>query len=189
VLGSRGSVVPIFQQQIANGGPITITNFEMRRFFMSIPEAALLVLKASVLSDFGPLFVLNMGEPVRVLDLARDLIRLNGLEPDQDIEIVETGIRAGEKLCEELFWSYEQHTLVELSAIFSVNLADQSGQRFVRESAAQIEALLTTALTAPEPTLRDALAAIVNMPYPSANKTSEHSEQSAPHVPLLPHTA
>jgi FlaA1/EpsC-like NDP-sugar epimerase len=189
VLGSRGSVVPIFQQQIANGGPVTITSFEMRRFFMSIPEAASLVLKASVLSDAGPLFVLNMGEPIRVLDLARDLIRLSGLEPDQDIEIVETGIRAGEKLCEELFWSYEQRTLVESSAIFSVSLADQDGQDFVRESAAQIEALLATMLTAPEATLRDALVAIVNMPYPSAGKTSEHSGQPAPHTPLLPHTA
>jgi FlaA1/EpsC-like NDP-sugar epimerase len=189
VLGSRGSVVPIFQQQIANGGPVTITSFEMRRFFMSIPEAASLVLKASVLSDNGPLFVLNMGEPIRVLDLARDLIRLSGLEPDQDVEIVETGIRAGEKLCEELFWSYEQRTLVESSAIFSVSLADQDGQNFVRESAAQIEALLTTMLTVPEATLRDALVAIVNMPYPSASKTSEHSGQPAPHTPLLPHTA
>jgi FlaA1/EpsC-like NDP-sugar epimerase len=161
----------------------------MRRFFMSIPEAASLVLKASALSDAGPLFVLNMGEPIRVLDLARDLIRLSGLEPDQDIEIVETGIRAGEKLCEELFWPYERHRLVESSAIFSVSLADQGGQDFVREAAEQIEELLATMSTAPEATLRDALAAIVNMPYPSANKASKHSEQAAPHAPLLPHTA
>lgn len=188
VLGSRGSVVPIFQQQIADGGPITVTSFEMRRFFMSIPEAALLVLKASVLRDDGPLFVLNMGEPVRVLDLARDLVRLSGLEPDQDIEIVETGIRAGEKLCEELFWSYEKRTLIESAAIFSVSFADQDGQRFVSESAAQVEALLATMLTMPEATLRSTLASIVNIPYVGEEQVSPNPEQLASQAPLLPRT-
>lgn len=171
VLGSRGSVIPIFQQQIANGGPITLTSFNMRRFFMSIPEAALLVLKASVLTDSGPLFVLNMGEPVRILDVARDLIRLSGLEPDQDIEIVEVGIRPGEKLDEELFWTYEKRTLVESAAIFSVDFADQNGQCFVKEAAAQIEALVATADTLSEAEVQQALLTTVNLPYPASNPT------------------
>jgi FlaA1/EpsC-like NDP-sugar epimerase len=122
VLGSRGSVVPTFQQQIARGGPVTITSEKMTRFFMSIPEAVLLVLKASALTNAGSLFVLNMGEPVRIMDLANDLIRLNGLEPEIDVEIKVTGLRPGEKLCEELFWSYERPQSVEGGAMFSVEM-------------------------------------------------------------------
>ena len=105
VLGSRGSIIPIFKQQIANGGPVTITHPEMFRFFMTIPEAVYLVLQASSMEDGGETFVLNMGEPIRVLDLAEDLIRLSGLEPHRDIEILYTGIRRGEKLVEELWES------------------------------------------------------------------------------------
>jgi FlaA1/EpsC-like NDP-sugar epimerase len=122
VLGSRGSVVPIFQRQIASGGPVTITSEKMTRFFMSIPEAVLLVLKASVMTNTGSLFVLNMGEPVRIVDLAKDLIRLSGLEPEVDVEIKVTGLRPGEKLCEELFWSYEHPQSVEGGAIFTVEM-------------------------------------------------------------------
>ncbi len=105
VLGSRGSIIPIFKQQIANGGPVTITHPEMFRFFMTIPEAVYLVLQASSMENGGETFVLNMGEPIRVLDLAEDLIRLSGLEPHRDIEILYTGIRRGEKLVEELWES------------------------------------------------------------------------------------
>ncbi|MDD2921919.1 MAG: nucleoside-diphosphate sugar epimerase/dehydratase, partial [Anaerolineales bacterium] len=103
VLGSRGSIIPIFKNQIANGGPVTITHPDMVRFFMTIPEAVYLVLQSASMENGGEVFVLNMGKPVRILDLAEDLIKLSGLEPNKDIEIIFTGIRFGEKLAEELW--------------------------------------------------------------------------------------
>jgi FlaA1/EpsC-like NDP-sugar epimerase len=110
VLGSSGSVIPLFKQQIAEGGPVTVTHPEMRRFFMTIPEAAQLVLQSAAMGRDGEILVLDMGEPVRILDLARKMILLSGLRPGEDVDIEFSGIRPGEKLYEELS-AYEEDTV------------------------------------------------------------------------------
>lgn len=118
VLGSRGSVVLTFKKQIEMGGPITITHPDIERYFMTIPEAVQLVLQASVLGTGGEVFVLDMGQPIKIVDLARDLIRLSGLEVGRDIEIKAVGLRPGEKLYEELFVAGEQYHRTTHEKIF-----------------------------------------------------------------------
>ncbi|BAL84402.1 putative polysaccharide biosynthesis protein [Selenomonas ruminantium subsp. lactilytica TAM6421] len=122
VLGSRGSVVPLFERQIANGGPITVTHKDMTRFFMLIPEAVQLVLQAGSQAEGGEVFLFDMGKPVKIKDMAEDLIRLHGLTPDKDIKIVYTGLRPGEKLYEELLTSEEGTTSTKHKKIFKAHI-------------------------------------------------------------------
>ncbi|MGC9397176.1 MAG: polysaccharide biosynthesis protein [Anaerolineae bacterium] len=141
VLGSRGSVIPLFQRQIAAGGPLTITHPDVERYFMTIPEAAQLVLQAATLGEGGEVFVLDMGQPVKIVDLARDVIRLSGLEEGRDIHLVFTDLRPGEKLHEKLFAADEHHTRSRHQKIFFA----QNGHVAVEQIEKDVERLLEAA--------------------------------------------
>ena len=141
VLGSAGSVIPLFKKQIARGGPITITDKRIVRYFMTIPEASQLVLKSGAMAENGELFVLDMGKPVKIIELAENMIRLSGMEPYNDIEIIETGLRPGEKLYEETLVNADLEK-TESSAIFI--------EREKPHSMAEINAKLSVLRTAIE---------------------------------------
>jgi FlaA1/EpsC-like NDP-sugar epimerase len=128
VLGSNGSVIPVFKRQIEKGGPVTVTHPEMKRYFMITREAVQLVLLASTIAKKSEVLVLDMGEPVRIVDLAKQMIRLSGLEPDKDIEIRFTGLRAGEKLYEELMVGGESMSPTIHKKIWVLNGPAADGQ-------------------------------------------------------------
>ena len=144
VLGSNGSVIPTFKRQIQRGGPITITHPDMTRYFMTIQEAVQLVLRAATLAKGGEVFVLDMGEPVRIADMARDVIRLSGLEPEKDIEIAITGLRPGEKLSEELWYHTETVTRTVQDKLLMVNGAKAGDFLTLLPQLSELEQLATT---------------------------------------------
>ena len=133
VLGSRGSVVPIFQEQIKKGGPVTITDYEMKRYFMTIPEAAQLVIQAGAMGNGGDVFILDMGDPVSIYHVAEELIRLSGLEPDKDIPIVISGRRPGEKLFEELLTAEEGTTATIHEKIYSARITGKIDKEYLEK--------------------------------------------------------
>jgi FlaA1/EpsC-like NDP-sugar epimerase len=104
VIGSNGSVIPLFKKQIAEGGPVTVTHPDVARYFMSISEAVQLVMIAGAMGNGGEIFLLDMGKPVKIVDIAKELIIRSGMEPEKDVDVVFTGLRPGEKLLEELYW-------------------------------------------------------------------------------------
>jgi FlaA1/EpsC-like NDP-sugar epimerase len=126
VLGSRGSIVPLFQKQIEKGGPVTVTHPEVRRWFMTIPESCSLVLKAGGVGENGKLYLLDMGEPVRIRDLAEQMIRFYGFEPETDIKIEYSGLRSGERLDERLWSEDEEPRETEYSRILRVDRKNPS---------------------------------------------------------------
>jgi FlaA1/EpsC-like NDP-sugar epimerase len=143
VVGSSGSVIPVFRHQIEQGGPVTVTHPEVRRFFMTIPEAAQLILQAGAMGQGGEIFILKMGKPVKIADMARDLIRLSGREPDTDVKITFTGLRDGEKLYEELITVGEGIVQTAHEKIMVLHADSQSGLSASRqESSALLDAQL-----------------------------------------------
>lgn len=180
VLGSRGSVLPLFRRQIEKGGPVTVTDRRANRFFMTIPEAVSLVLKAGGVGEAGGLYVLDMGDPINIADLAEQLIRFYGYEPGRDIQVKEIGLRAGEKLVETLFADQEAAQPTEFQRIWRVAHPEREASAPDPELGAAIDALRPICYFDPErPTLyrnRHALRAIVRTLVPSVEPRPEEPE-------------
>ncbi|MGE0873029.1 MAG: polysaccharide biosynthesis protein [Kofleriaceae bacterium] len=166
VLGSNGSVIPIFKEQIARGGPVTVTHPDMQRYFMTIPEAAQLVMQAGAMGQGGEIFILDMGRPVKIVDLAKDLITLSGLRPGEDIDIEFAGVRPGEKLFEELSTGAESADKTKHPKIFIGRIAAIPHPKLANE----IDLLLQLADNATPEAIRTALRGIVPEYLPSEGK-------------------
>ncbi|NOY52489.1 MAG: polysaccharide biosynthesis protein [Deltaproteobacteria bacterium] len=184
VVGSRGSAIPIFEEQIRNGGPVTVTHKEMQRYFMSIPEACILILQAAAMGEGGEVFLLDMGDPIKIVDMAREMIRLNGLEPDVDIRIVYTGVRPGEKLYEELLTDEEGSVRTLHPKIFVVREDFHDSEHFhskvllfqdliAQQRWAEIRNLLQDLVPSYDQSYRDALPDLL-----SETKTRKESRAS-----------
>ncbi len=169
VLGSNGSVIPRFKEQIAKGGPVTVTHPDIIRYFMTIPEAASLVLQAGTYADGGEIFVLDMGSPVKIDTLARNLIRLSGLQPDVDIEISYTGLRAGEKLYEEKLMSEEGMRTTPNHLIHIGSPIPFDTDEFLQ----QLQMLMTAAYDGKEDSIRQLVADVVPTFHPAGAHGSE----------------
>ena len=176
VLGSNGSVIPLFKMQIAAGGPVTVTHPDLIRYFMTIPEAAQLVLHCGAMAAQNELYVLDMGRPVKILTLAENLIRLSGLVPYRDIDIVETGLRPGEKLYEELLISSRDIEKTENGQIFVEN---QPGI-----TPAELEQKLDTLKMALEDGSRDALRAAMHAVVPTFYEPEELNQEQGEEVEI-----
>jgi FlaA1/EpsC-like NDP-sugar epimerase len=197
VLGSNGSVIPIFKEQIARGGPVTVTHPEMCRYFMTIPEAAQLVIQAGAMGQGGEIYILDMGKPVKIVDLAKDLITLSGLVPGTDIEIVFSGVRPGEKLFEELSTGAESADKTKHPKIF---IGRVEAAHPLAEVEAQVGALLALADVADVAALRAALARLVpeyrpavqppgraaTTPEPTSEAAAAGTTRRSGSVPALP---
>jgi FlaA1/EpsC-like NDP-sugar epimerase len=181
VLGSRGSVVLTMKDQIAQGGPVTVTHPLMQRYFMTIPEAVQLILQAAVLGHGGDVFLFDMGDPVRIVDLAHDLIRLSGLEIGEDIDVVFTGTRPGEKLFEELFLPTERYAKTAHEKIFTV--ASTSRERVRHDLDAMIDALAAAAHSSNGSQVRALLQEIVPQYVPDGAGKWVPAAQAAPATP------
>jgi len=173
VLGSNGSVIPIFKQQIAAGGPVMVTHPDMQRYFMTIPEASQLVLQAGAMGSGGEIFILDMGEPVKIVDLARDLIRLSGLRAE-DIEIKFSGVRPGEKLFEQLATDAEHADKTKHPKILIGRIAPSPWAQV----STGVDALLARADGGDTAALRTALGALVPE-YSGARPTAAHDAAAA----------
>jgi len=169
VLGSNGSVIPRFKEQIAKGGPVTVTHPDIIRYFMTIPEAASLVLQAGTYADGGEIFVLDMGSPVKIDTLARNLIRLSGLQPDIDIKISYTGLRAGEKLYEEKLMSEEGMRTTPNHLIHIGSPIPFDTDEFLH----QLQMLMTAAYDGQEDSIRDLVADVIPTYHPAGEHGSE----------------